>query len=58
MAKSYSYNRLTIVELSKEIQEGNIKPTELVEYSLKAIKKLNPKLNSFITVLNEHSIKT
>ena len=57
MAESYSYTRLTIVELSKEIKDGNIKPTQLVEYSLKAIKKLNPKLNSFITVLNEHSIQ-
>ena len=57
MAESYSYNRLTIVELSKEIKDGNIKPTQLVEYSLKAIKQLNPKLNSFITVLNEHSIQ-
>ena len=44
MAKSYSYNRLTIVELSKEIQEGNIKPTELVEYSLKVYQKIKPKI--------------
>ena len=57
MAKSYSFNRVTIVELSKEIKDGNIKPTELVEYCLKAIKKLNPKLNSFITVLNEQSMQ-
>ncbi len=57
MAKSYSSNRLTIVELSKEIKDGNIKPTELVEYCLKAIKKLNPILNSFITVLNEQSMQ-
>ena len=57
MAKSYSSNRLTIVELSKEIKEGNIKPTELVEFCLKSIKKLNPILNSFITVLNERSMQ-
>src|SRR6187431_777572 len=57
MAKSYSSNRLTIVELSKRIKDGNIKPTELVDYCLKAIKKLNPKLNSFITVLNERSMQ-
>ena len=57
MARIYSSNRLTIVELSKEIKDGNIKPTELVEYCLKSIKKLNPKLNSFITVLNEQSIQ-
>src|SRR5688500_8591772 len=57
MAKSYSSNRLTIVELSKEIKDGNIKPTELVEYCLKTIKKLNPTLNSFITVLNERSMQ-
>ena len=57
MAKSYSSNRLTIGELSKRIKDGNIKPTELVDYCLKAIKKLNPKLNSFITVLNERSMQ-
>ena len=57
MAKIYSSNRLTIVELSKRIKDGNIKPTELVDYCLKAIKKLNPKLNSFITVLNERSMQ-
>lgn len=57
MAKSYSSNRLTIVELSKRIKDGNIKPTELVDYCLKAIKNLNPKLNSFITVLNERSMQ-
>jgi len=57
MAKSYSSYRLTIVELSKRIKDGNIKPTELVDYCLKAIKKLNPKLNSFITVLNERSMQ-
>jgi aspartyl-tRNA(Asn)/glutamyl-tRNA(Gln) amidotransferase subunit A len=57
MAKTYPSNRLTIVELSKRIKDGNIKPTELVDYCLKAIKKLNPKLNSFITVLNERSIQ-
>ena len=45
------------MNFQKKSQDGNIKPTELVEYSLKAIKKLNPKLNSFITVLNEHSIQ-
>ena len=57
MAKSYSSNRLTIVELSKRIKDGNIKPTELVDYCLKAIQKLNPELNSFITVLNERSMQ-
>ena len=43
MVKSYLSKRRSIIALSQEIKNGNLKPTELVEYYLKAIEKLNPK---------------
>jgi aspartyl-tRNA(Asn)/glutamyl-tRNA(Gln) amidotransferase subunit A len=57
MAKGLLSKRLSIITLSQEIRNGTIKPTEIVEYYLQAIDKLNPKLNSFITILNEYSLK-
>ena len=56
-SKAYLSKRRSIIALSQEIKNGNLKPTELVEYYLKAIEKLNPKLNSFITILNEQSLQ-
>ena len=57
MDKSYLSKCKSIIALSQEIKTGNIKPTELVDYYLVAIARLNPKLNSFITVLNEQSLQ-
>ena len=57
MVKRYLSKRHSIVALSQELKNGNLKPTELVEYYLLAIKKLNPKLNSFITILNDQSLQ-
>src|SRR4030095_11026543 len=57
MVKSYLSKRRSIIALSQEIKKGNLKPTELVEYYLIAIKKSNPKLNSFITILKEQSLQ-
>ncbi len=57
MVNSYLSKRHSIIALSQEIKNGNLKPTNLVEYYLIAIKKLNPKLNSFITVLDEQSLQ-
>lgn len=57
MDKRLLSKRLSIITLSQEIRNGTLKPTEIVEYYLKAIEKLNPKLNSFITILNEYSFQ-
>jgi aspartyl-tRNA(Asn)/glutamyl-tRNA(Gln) amidotransferase subunit A len=57
MVKSYLSKRRSIIALSQEIKNGNLKPTDLVEYYLIAIEKLNPKLNSFITILKEQSLQ-
>jgi len=47
----------TIAELSKDLQAKKVSSIELVTYFLDRIKKLDPKLNSFITVCEEHALK-
>ena len=44
---------LTIKDLSQLISSGNISPIDLVEATLERISTLNPKLNAFITVLED-----
>lgn len=46
----------TIEYLSRNIQKQNIFPTNIIEFCLTRIKKLNPLLNSFITVVEEEEI--
>ncbi len=45
--------RRTIRDLSKLIQSREISCAELVELTIERIRKLNPKLNAFITVVEE-----
>ena len=42
--------------LSERIKAGQISPTELIEVSLDRIKKLNPILNAFITIIREDKL--
>lgn len=42
--------------LSEKIKGGDISPTELIEVSLNKIKKLEPKLNAFITVIERDEL--
>jgi aspartyl-tRNA(Asn)/glutamyl-tRNA(Gln) amidotransferase subunit A len=42
--------------LSERIKTGQISPTELIEVSLDRIKKLNPTLNAFITIIGEDEL--
>jgi aspartyl-tRNA(Asn)/glutamyl-tRNA(Gln) amidotransferase subunit A len=55
MKSSSSLNilNLTIKDLSKYISSGDISPVDLVEATLERIAKLNPKLNAFITILED-----
>jgi aspartyl-tRNA(Asn)/glutamyl-tRNA(Gln) amidotransferase subunit A len=55
MKSSSSLNilNLTIKDLSKHISSGDISPVDLVEATLERIAKLNPKLNAFITILED-----
>ena len=45
----------TITQLREKLLSKKISATEVVEYYLKRIEDLDPKLNSFITVCNEES---
>ena len=47
---------LEISEVSKKIREGKISPLELVQATLERIESLNPRLNSFITIVEEQAI--
>jgi aspartyl-tRNA(Asn)/glutamyl-tRNA(Gln) amidotransferase subunit A len=46
----------SVRQISDKIKNGDISPVDLVEVCLKRIKKLNPVLNAFITVLDEQQI--
>lgn len=46
----------SIDTISTKIKNGDISPVDLVDNSLQRIKKLNPILNSFITIINEQQI--
>jgi aspartyl-tRNA(Asn)/glutamyl-tRNA(Gln) amidotransferase subunit A len=46
----------SIKQISCKIKNGDISPVDLAEVCLSRIKKLNPRLNSFITVVDEQQI--
>ena len=46
----------SVRQISDKIKNGDISPVDLVEVCLNRIKKLNPILNAFITVLDEQQI--
>jgi aspartyl-tRNA(Asn)/glutamyl-tRNA(Gln) amidotransferase subunit A len=46
----------SIRQISHKVQKGDISPVDLVNVCLSRIKKLNPILNSFITVIDEQLI--
>ncbi|HET8792959.1 MAG TPA: amidase, partial [Nitrososphaeraceae archaeon] len=46
----------SVKQLSEKIKTKDLSPVDLVEVCLERIKKLNPKLNAFITVIEEEKI--
>jgi aspartyl-tRNA(Asn)/glutamyl-tRNA(Gln) amidotransferase subunit A len=46
----------SLKQLSVKIEGGDVSPVDLVEISLNRIKKLNPILNAFITVIKEEEL--
>jgi aspartyl-tRNA(Asn)/glutamyl-tRNA(Gln) amidotransferase subunit A len=48
---------LKLPKLSEDVRSGAVTPTELVHRCLEKIRKLNPVLNVFITVLEEDALK-
>jgi aspartyl-tRNA(Asn)/glutamyl-tRNA(Gln) amidotransferase subunit A len=51
-----SSSLFSIQKISSCIENGEILPTDLVDICLRRIKKLNPILNSFITIIDEQQI--
>lgn len=49
--------RLSAVELTAEIRGGNLSCTDVVEYFIKRIKRLDGKLNSFITICEKEALE-
>jgi aspartyl-tRNA(Asn)/glutamyl-tRNA(Gln) amidotransferase subunit A len=43
------------VQIAKDIAEGRTSPSEAIESTLSRIEKVNPKINAFITILEEES---
>lgn len=56
MVRRLRSSLFSIQQLSERIKSGEISPTDLIEESLDRIKKLNPILNSFITVIEKESL--
>ncbi|MFW0015852.1 MAG: Asp-tRNA(Asn)/Glu-tRNA(Gln) amidotransferase subunit GatA [Coxiella endosymbiont of Dermacentor nuttalli] len=50
-------HRKTIVELSKNLHNKKISSLELTQHFLDRVKKINPKLNCFITISEEEAIE-
>src|SRR6185369_4606903 len=51
----YKFGYARIIDAAKLIRKQSVSPVELVEACLKRIEDLNPKLNAFITVLNDQA---
>ena len=49
--------RMTISELAPKIQNGEVSPVELTEIALAEADRLQPTLNSFITILHERAME-
>ena len=50
-------NEKTLIELTEDIKSRKISSTELTEFYLNRIKKYDGKLNSFITITEEHALQ-
>lgn len=56
MVNKLNSSSLSLKQLSERIQSGEISPMDLTEVCLDRIKKFNPILNAFITVIDEETL--
>ena len=56
MAKRLTSSTFSVKKLSEKIRSGEISPVDLVEICLNRIKKFNPMLNAFITIVEQEEI--
>src|SRR5947209_20228102 len=53
MVKGLQFSLLSIKQLSEKIRTNDISPLELVEFCFNRIRKFNPLLKAFITIIDE-----
>ena len=53
MVKELRFSSLSVKQMSEKIKTNEISPVDLIEYYFDRIKKFNPSLNAFITVIDE-----
>jgi len=56
MVKGLQYSLFSVKELSEKMKAKEITPVDLIECCFDRIRKLNPSLNAFITVLGEKDV--
>ncbi len=56
MVNKLNSSSLSLKQLSERIKSGEISPVDLIEICLDRIKKFNPILNAFITVIDEETL--
>ena len=56
MGKKLKSSLLSLKQLSERIKNGEISPVDLIEVCLRRIRKFNPILNAFITVIDQENL--
>jgi len=56
MVKKLKSSLLSLKQLSERIKSEEISPVDLIEVCLDRIKKINPILNAFITVIEKENL--
>lgn len=56
MVKGLQFSLLSVRQLSEKIMTNDISPVDLIEFCLDKIRKFNPLLNAFITIIDEEDV--
>lgn len=56
MVKGLQFSLLSVRQLSEKIMTNDISPVDLIEFCLDRIRKFNPLLNAFITIIDEEDV--
>jgi len=56
MVKGLQFSLLSVRQLSEKIMTNDISPVDLIEFCLDRIRKFNPLLNAFITIIDEENV--
>jgi len=56
MVKGLQFSLLSVRQLSEKIMTNDISPVDLIEFCLDKIRKFNPLLNAFVTIIDEEDV--